>query len=114
MNNDLKRWDDIKHALVEYRDGLTMSKFLTEADCRNARFAVDGALHALEDVAAIDATPVIHCKHCDCWCEDLKVGRHEFGNVTAPCSEWSNEDGHIVYTSPDEFCSRRERRTDEP
>lgn len=63
---------------------------------------------------AIEYAPIVRCKHCDCWCEDLKVGRHEFGNVTAPCSEWSNEDGYIVYTSPDEFCSRGERRTDEP
>lgn len=64
MNNDLKRWSDIKHALVEYRDGLTMSRFLTEADCRNARFAVDGALHVLENVAAVDAVEVTRCKDC--------------------------------------------------
>lgn len=65
MNNDLRRWSDIKQTLLDYHNGLVMSKFLTEADCRNARFAVEGALYELELVPAVDAVEVVHGRWLD-------------------------------------------------
>lgn len=54
---------------------------------------------------------IVYCKDCDFWCEDMKAGRPEFGNVCAPCEVWSHrEDSYVRYTEPDDFCSYGEKR----
>ena len=59
----------------------------------------------------VDAVPVVRCKECDMWNEEDFSGRKSLGNYRCACAEWSNlEDGRRVYTGPDEFCSRGERK----
>lgn len=67
----------------------------------------------IKDMPTIDAVPVVRCKDCDSWCEELKTGSPEFGNEVAPCSEWSNEDGYTRYTKPTDFCSHGDPKESE-
>ena len=63
---------------------------------------------------AVDAVEVVRCKDCDCWDEEYKAGRASLGNLVCLCHEWSDfEDSRYVYTRPDEYCSRGERKTNE-
>jgi hypothetical protein len=56
-------------------------------------------------------TSLIRCKDCENWDEDYSAGRVSLNTYCALCQEWSDfEDGHMVYTKPDEFCSRGEWR----
>lgn len=64
----------------------------------------------LAQAPTVDAVPVVRCKDCDMWCEEMKVGYDEFGNETAPCSEWSNEDGFTRFTKATDYCSYGERK----
>lgn len=62
----------------------------------------------------IDAIEIVRCKDCDNWCKEMKVGRPEFNNVTAPCSEWSDqENGMARHTREDDWCSYGERKQHE-
>jgi hypothetical protein len=62
----------------------------------------------------VDAVEVVRCKDCDNWYEEMKAGRPELGNVTAPCSEWSDqENGMARYTCENDFCSYGVRRQDD-
>lgn len=73
----------------------------------------DDAEDAVWQCPTVDAVPVVRCKDCDFWRGDLKTGRAEWGNVTAPCEEWSDpENGHTRYTQPTDFCSYGERKDD--
>ena len=61
-----------------------------------------------------ETIPVVHCKDCESWNPEEKVGRDALDNEVAPCDEWSDyEDGHTRYTRPTDFCSYGERREDE-
>ena len=93
---DLRKWSDIKQALLDYHNSLTMSRYITEEDCRNARFAVEGALYALEDVPAVDAVEVVRCKDC----------KYEDDNTSCPMLN------AVAYTKDDGFCyvGRRGRK----
>lgn len=65
-------------------------------------------------VPIVDAEPVVRCKDCDMWNEEDFSGKKSLGNYRCACAEWSNtEDGRRVYTGPDEFCSRGERREED-
>ena len=68
------------------------------------------AATAIDTIPTADVVEITRCKDCDNWCEEMKVGRPEYGNVTAPCSVWSNEDGYICCTKPTDFCSYGERK----
>ena len=59
-----------------------------------------------------DVRPVVRCRDCDSWNEDDHVGRASLGTFRCSCSEWSSEDeAHRVFTGPDDFCSRGERKS---
>lgn len=102
MNNDLRRWSDIKQTLLDYHNGLVMSKFLTEADCRNARFAVEGALYELELVPAVDAVEVVRCGQC--------LWRKEYDELGEQiwCMNPSMDCANLLRM--DDFCSYGERK----
>ena len=56
---------------------------------------------------------LVRCEDCDNWDKDRAVGGKRYGNLTAPCSEWSHqEEGHTRYTLWNGFCSYGERRED--
>lgn len=65
----------------------------------------------IKDAPTVDAVEVVRCKDCDNWYEKMKVGYPEFGNVTAPCSIWSDQEGALAqYTGENDFCSYGVRR----
>lgn len=65
----------------------------------------------IEECPTVDAVPVVRCWECDMWNEDDFSGRKSLGNYRCACDEWSDhENGRRVYTGPDEFCSRGERK----
>lgn len=120
----LATWADIglgknlkqsKHGTGE----LTMSDLISRGRARHefAKFfqdsksLVDDCDSLLCMLPTIDAVPVVRCKDCDFWRGDLKTGRAEWGNVTAPCEVWSHSEfGYTRYTAPDDFCSYGERK----
>lgn len=110
---DLRKWSDIKQALLDYHNSLTMSRYLTEEDCRNARFAVDGALYALEYVPAVDAVEVVRCRECKYWGdEDGKLQRSD-GVIFARCKvhNYLLDGRHTGWCPTDnDFCSYGERK----
>lgn len=56
---------------------------------------------------------IVRCEDCDNRDKDRAVGGKRYGNLSAPCSEWSHhEDYHVRYTRWDGFCSYGERRED--
>ena len=56
---------------------------------------------------------IVRCEDCDNWDKDRAVGGKRYGNLSAPCSEWSHhEDYHVRYTRWDGFCNFGERRDD--
>ena len=77
---------------------------------QDSKSLVDDCDSLLCTLPTIDAVPVVRCKDCDMWCEELKVGCDEFGNETAPCSEWSGEDGFTRFTKATDYCSYGERK----
>lgn len=60
-----------------------------------------------------DLAPVVRCKDCDCWNTWDSAGRKSLGNFVCSCAHWSVEDGPVLYTKPDEFCSYGEKIEEE-
>jgi hypothetical protein len=82
-----------------------------EAPCKIEIELDGGKCHATVTAPTVDAVPVCRCRDCDMWNEEDFSGRKSLGNYRCSCAEWSNlEDGRRVYTGPDEFCSRGERK----
>lgn len=54
------RWSDINDALIEHHGEQVMSKYLTVAECKAAKFGIEGALYVLEYLPAADVAPVVH------------------------------------------------------
>lgn len=52
-----------------------------------------------------DVVEVVRCRDCDLWNEWDSAGRREFGNYVCSCAKWSTEDGSVLYTKPNDFCS---------
>lgn len=68
---------------------------------------------AIEDAPAIDpvhAAGACYCRECDLWNDWDKVSNDKPETYVCSCARWSNEDGYIVYTKPDDFCSYGNRR----
>ena len=57
---------------------------------------------------AADVVKVVRCEKCDLWNEWDAHGRRELGNYVCSCAHWSTEDGCVVYTKPNDFCSHGE------
>ena len=69
------------------------------------------AIDAIVDCApTIDAVHVVRCWECELWNEWDYSGHKELGNFVCSCAHWTNEDGYVVYTKPDDFCSYGERK----
>lgn len=65
----------------------------------------------IKDFPPTDVRPVVFCKDCENWVEEIRAGHKDLGNYVCACAEWSNnEDGHMVFTGPEEYCSRGIRR----
>ena len=67
------RWSDINDALIEHHGEQVMSKYLTVAECKAAKFGIEGALYVLGYLPAADVAPVVHGRwywaedgHCKC------------------------------------------------
>lgn len=57
---------------------------------------------------------VVHCEDCDMWDEKNKRGGDKvYGDLAAPCRYFSNGDGYIVYTKPNDCCSKGKRKESE-
>lgn len=66
------------------------------------RSCIDG----MPNIDPVHAAGGCYCWECDSWCEEMKKGRIDLGNATAPCSVWSDqENGHTRYTRHSDFCS---------
>ena len=59
------RWSDISDALIEHHGEQVMSKYLTVAECKAAKFGIEGALYVLEYLPAADVAPVRHGRWVD-------------------------------------------------
>ena len=72
----------------------------------------ESVIHAddLRNLPAADVAPVVRCRECELWNDWDHAGRKELGNFVCSCAHWSNEDGYIVYTKPDDYCSYGERK----
>ncbi len=66
---------------------------------------VRGGLHICAEVAE-----VVRCKDCELWNEWDEAGHKKLGNYVCSCAYFSNEDGYMVYTGPDDYCSHGERK----
>lgn len=72
--------------------------------------SIASEIRTLEYFAAPDVVQVVRCKDCDLWNEWDCAGHKETGNFVCSCAYFSNEDGYIVYTGPDDYCSKGERK----
>lgn len=72
--------------------------------------ALRRAASAIYDIPAADARPVVLCRDCDCWNDWDSAGKESLGNYVCSCAHWSVEDGPVLYTGPDDFCSYGEKR----
>ena len=52
-----------------------------------------------------EVVQVVRCWECELWNEWDYSGHKELGNFVCSCAHWSNEDGYVVYTKPDDYCS---------
>ena len=68
------------------------------------------AIEAVRAVPAADVVEVVRCKDCDLWNEWDEAGHKKLGNYACSCAYFSNEDGYLVYTGPDDYCSYGERK----
>jgi hypothetical protein len=65
----------------------------------------EGMRHMIDTMPKVDAVPVVRCKDCKHFFYNSECNKHsEYGTYIT---------GHTFYTSPDDFCSHGERRTDE-
>lgn len=118
----LANWIDGSQRLDTEHDYEEVARYIEECPTVDAVPVV-----RLENIAEADGGPlafldeilekmnniveVVRCKDCDMWNEEDFSGRKSLGNYRCSCAEWSNmEDGRRVYTGPDEFCSRGERK----
>ena len=46
-----------------------------------------------------------YCRECDLWNDWDSAGKKSLGTFVCSCAHWTGEDGHTVYTKPDDFCS---------
>lgn len=72
--------------------------------------AYEQFLTDVENCTTIDAVPVVRCRECELWNDWDSAGHKELGNFVCSCAHWTNEDGYVVYTKPDDFCSYSERK----
>lgn len=70
-------------------------------------------LDFVRDLPAVDIVEVVHCKECDLWNECNEAGHKQTGNYVCACEYFSNEDGYVVFTRPDDYCSHGERKESE-
>lgn len=63
-----------------------------------------------DEIPAADVVEVVRCKDCDLWNEWDETGHEQTGNYACSCAYFSNEDGYVVYTRPDDYCSHGERK----
>lgn len=61
----------------------------------------------------VDMVQVVRCKDCGWWNEDDSAGWGDLGNNVCACAYFSNEDGYTVYTEPNDYCSKVQRKEDE-
>lgn len=98
-----------RKALLEKRCKIT--GIVDEAGIKHGAIAIP--VEIIKRAPSIDAVPVVRCYDCDNWDRERMVGGKKWGNLTAPCSEWSHqEEGHTRYTLWNGFCSYGERRSD--
>ena len=74
---------------------------------------VNGEVPAEWKIPAADVVEVVRCKDCVWWNEDDSAGWGDLGNNVCACAYFSNEDGYTVYTEPNDYCSKGERKEDE-
>ncbi len=67
-------------------------------------------LDFVRNLPAADVVEVVRCKDCDLWNEWDETGHKKLGNYACSCAYFSNEDGYVVYTGPDDYCSYGERK----
>lgn len=74
---------------------------------------ISGIIESIENIPSTDAVEVVRCKYCDWWNDWDSAGKDSLGNHVCSCAYWTREDGPVVYTADNDFCSNAERRTDE-
>lgn len=67
----------------------------------------------LDSIPAVDAVEVVRCMECELWNDWDSAGHKELGNFVCSCAHWSNEDGYVVYTAPDDYCKYGELKAEE-
>ena len=75
--------------------------------------AITEFMEQVGNIQGADVVEVVRCKDCDLWNEWDESGHEQTGNYACSCAYFSNEDGYIVYTGPDDYCSYGERKEDE-
>ena len=68
------------------------------------------AADRLSEIPAADVRPVVLCRDCYAWNDWDSAGKESLGNFVCSCAHWSVEDGPVLYTRPDDFCSYGEKR----
>ena len=58
----------------------------------------------------VTKTELVRCWECELWNDWDSAGHKELGNFVCSCAHWTNEDGYVVYTKPEDFCSYSERK----
>ena len=77
---------------------------------------LDALLDCMERISkqdGADVVEVVRCKDCVWWNEDDSAGWGDLGNNVCACAYFSNEDGYTVYTEPNDYCSKGQRKEGE-
>lgn len=103
--------------MADYIDKAVVNKmlfdFILELSRTNAgreAYAVSKALAMVQHIPVADVVEVVRCMECELWNDWDHSGRKEFGNFVCSCACWSNEDGYVVYTAPEDYCIHGERK----
>lgn len=96
-----------KDALIKTTEEVpfTMSMCVSVEECNGMNRARKLLIEAFKILPAADVVPVVRCSECELWNDWDHSGRKELGNFVCSCAHWSNEDGYVVYTKPDDYCS---------
>lgn len=75
--------------------------------------AITEFMEQVGNIQGADVVEVVRCKDCGWWNEDDSAEWGDLGNNVCACAYFSNEDGYTVYTEPNDYCSKGERKEDE-
>lgn len=96
--NDLISRAAAKTAIEKLRDDLAYEHAWEEAD------GVIEAWNVVNRIPAVDAVPVVRCKDCVDWRQEVN------GTTHWVCTRISQNHKQIFHTPPDWYCARGERR----